>query len=276
MSNITFIIFTYNEEKRLSFIIRNFSKYGRICIMDGGSTDKTKEITLSMGAEFFARPESTKAYVETAENFEQIKSLVKTDWIYWGYADNFAPKALLEKLTGISRQDKIKYVLVPLYTYLWGNTQHYAQKGYAPFFFHKNYVDFSKNRIHGIGQFTGTKDEALTLPGKEEYALRHFSAYNLEKFVRGHLRYAETEAHDKFLTGQKFSVFRLLRAMFGYAWIFTKQNYKNGKLGFLIMLNYLFYRVMAYTRLYELENGITLESIEDNYSKKKEQLLKEF
>lgn len=276
MSNVTFIIFTYNEEKRLPFILRNFSKYGRVCVMDGGSTDRTKEVAQSGGASFFTRPKSLRPNVETIENFEFIKTFLNTDWIYWGYADNIAPKTLLDKLVEISRQDKISQVFIPLYTYLWGNTKRYAQKGYAPFFFHKDFIDFSGNYIHGIGKFTGSKEQILVLPSREEYALKHFSTYNIEKFVRGHIRYAEQEAQEKFQAGQKFSVWRLLRAILGYVWIFGKQNYKNGRLGLLIILNYIFYRVMTYTRLYELENGITLESIEDNYSKKKEQLLKEF
>lgn len=276
MSKITFVFFTYNEEKRLGFVLRNFSKFGRICIVDGGSTDRTKEIAQSFGADFFLRPPATGPYVETEANFNLIKTFLDTDWIYWGYVDNIAPKPLLNKLLEISQQDKIKQVLIPLYTYLWGNTEKYALKSYAPFFFHKDFVSFTGNHIHSIGKFLGTKEQILTLPSKEEYALKHFSTYNVAKFVAGHMRYAETEAQDKFQAGKKFSVWQLFRAMLGYTWIFGKYNYKNGKLGLLIILNYIAYRVMAYTRLYELEHGITLESIEENYAKKKESILAEF
>lgn len=244
--------------------------------MDGGSTDRTKEVAESMGASYFRRPENTKPNVETQENFEFIKTVINTDWIYWGYVDNIAPKSLLEKLTEISHQSKIKQVMIPLYTYLWGNTKHYALKSYAPFFFHKDFVDFKNNYIHGIGKFLGNRQQILKLPNKERYALKHFSTYNVEKFVRGHMRYAEQEALEKFQEGKKFSLWRLLRAMFGYALIFGREGWKSGKLGFLIVLNYIFYRVMSYTRLYELENNITLETIENNYSKKKEEILKEF
>lgn len=276
MSNITFIIFTFNEEKRLSFVLRNLSNYGQVCVMDDGSTDRTKEITESFGAFYFRRPPGTRPNVETVENFEFIKTFLKTDWVYWGYVDNLAPKNLLEKLKEVSQQNHYKQVMIPLYTYLWGNTKNYTLKAYAPFFFHKDFIDFNNNHIHGIGNFLGKKNQILTLPNKEEYALRHFSTYNLEKFVRNHLKYSETEAQEKFKAGQKFSLLRLLRALLAYFWYFGKNNYKNGKLGLLVLLNYLFYRVMTYTRLYELENGLTLENIEDNYSKKKEQMLKDF
>lgn len=276
MSNITFIIFTHNEEKRISYVIENFIRYGRVCILDGGSTDKTREITESMGAEFFLRTPSNVPGVETQENFNLVKQIMRNDWVYWGYADNIAPQTLVEKMVEISKQNKIKSVLLPLYTYLWGNTSHYALKSYAPFFFHKDYVDFSNNYIHGIGKFLGKSEELLKLPNKEEYALKHFSTYNIEKFVRGHMNYSEREAQEKYHRGSRFSLFRVFYAMLAYCWIFGRYSYKNGKLGILIILNYMFYRVMTYTRLYELEHNITLESIEENYSKKKENILIQF
>ena len=275
MNNITFIIFTYNEEKRLPFVLRNLSAYGRVCLMDDGSTDRTKEIAEAANASYFIRPKG-QINVETQVNLDFIKTFLQTDWIYWGYADNFAPKALLEKLAEISRQDNYKQVLIPLYTYLWGNTKNYAHKGYAPFFFHKDFVDFSKNHIHGIGQFKGSPEQILKLPDQESLALKHFSTYNVEKFVRNHMRYAEQEALEKFRAGQKFSLWRLFRAMLAYCWIFAKHAFRYGKLGLLIIFNYMAYRVMTYTRLYELERGITLETIESNYSKKKEEMLKDF
>lgn len=276
MTNISFIIFTYNEEKRISFVIRNFIKYGKVFIMDGRSTDRTKAIAESLGAHFFTRPPSDNPSVETKENFDFIKDIIDTDWVYWGYADNIAPKTLVEKMVEISNLEKYKYVLLPLYTYLWGNTDNYSLKSYAPFFFHKNYVDFTNNHIHGIGKFLGTKDQVLKLPSKEHLALKHFSTYNIHKFVHGYMKYSEREAQEKYAAGKKFSVVRLCIAMLAYLWIYGRFSYKNGKLGLLIVLNNMFYRVMTYTRLYELENGISLESIESKYSKQKENILRDF
>ncbi len=275
-SNITFIIFTYNEERRISYAIRNFIKYGEVILMDGGSTDKTQEISEKLGAKFFTRPKSSKPFVETEENFELIKSIIKTDWLYWGYTDNIAPKTLVEKMVEISNQDIIKSVNIPLYTYLWGNTNHYAHKSYAPFLYHKDYIDFKDNYIHGLGKFTGKKNQQIFLEDKEEYALKHFSVYVINKFVTGHLRYAETEAIQKFERGEKFSFIKMVASMIRYMFIYGRHCYKNGTLGFMIVLNYMFFRLMTYVKLYELENNITLESVEVKYGKKKDELLKEF
>lgn len=275
-SNITFILFTHNEEKRIPYVIKNFIKYGEVFILDGGSTDKTKEIAESMGAKFFVRPENKKPFMETEENFNFIKSIITTDWIYWGYTDNIAPKTLVEKMVEISQQNIIKSVNIPLYTYLWGNTTHYAHKSYAPFLYHKNFVDFTNNYIHGLGKFTGTNAQQIFLEDKEKYALKHFSTYSLNKFITGHLRYAETEAIQKFKKKEKFSLLKMFAAMMRYIFIYGKYSYKNGSLGVLIILNYAFYRLMVYTRLYEIEHDITLENVEKAYSIKKEKMLKEF
>lgn len=276
MSNITFVIFTYNEEKRIEPVIKNFIAYGDVVLMDDGSTDRTKEIADRLGARYVIRPKTKAILAENPEMYEFVKQHVKTDWIYWGFADILAPKSLLEKMTEVSLQDSAKQVLIPLYTYLWGNTDHYALKAHIPMFFHKDFIDFSGNHIHGMGRFTGSADQILKLPNREEYAMRHFSLYDATKFVSGHLRYAEIEAVEKHAAGKKFSVIRMLAAMIRYCWIYGRHCYRLGVLGLIIVLHYAFYRLMAYARLYELEHGITLETIEDNYRKEKERILEEF
>lgn len=275
MSTITFAIFTYNEEKRLPYVIRNFIDYGDVIILDGGSTDGTREIAEKMGAQFFIRPVNA-ANSENQENLNFIKNKMKNNWIYWGYADNIAPKKLVEEMVKISKQDKVRLVSIPLYTYLWGNTKNYALKSYGPFLFHKDSVDFTNNYIHGFGNIATSKEPKIYLEDTEEYALKHFSTYDLHKFVTGHLRYAEAEAAEKQQRGEKFSSIKMLAAMLRYCFIYGKYSYKNGVLGLIIVLNYAFFRLMTYARLYELENGITLEKIEDNYSIEKEKILKDF
>lgn len=276
MNNVTFVFFTYNEEKRLPFVLKNFKDYGRIIILDGGSTDSTKEVAEKAGATFFVRPTSIKANVETPEILNFIKERIQTDWIYWGYVDNILPKSLVEKMIDVIKEDKAKYVMLPMYTYLWGKTDSVALKSHGPFLFHKDYLDFSKNYIHGFGTFLGKEEELIFLENKPEYAVRHFSTYNINKFVGGHMRYADSEALEKFQRGQKFSLFKMFAAMIRYFFIYYKYSYKNGILGLLIALNYSFYRLMTYTKLYELENTISLETIEENYSIQKEKILEDF
>ncbi len=93
--------------------------------------------------------------------------------------------------------------------------------------------------------------------------------------MTGHLKYAEVEAEEKFKVGKKFSTIQMCAAMVRYKWIYIRSLQK-WPLGFLIILHYAFFRLMAYTKLYELEHGITLEKIEDTYRLMKEKMIKEF
>lgn len=273
--SITFILFTYNEEKRVAYAIKNFIKYGPVILMDGGSTDRTKEIAEGLGAKFFSRPASTRTAVETTTNLNFIKEHIDTDWIYWGYCDNTAPKSLVEEMCNVAERNHYKKVNLPLFTYLWGNIDNYAQKSHLPALFHKDYVSFDNNQIHSFGRFRGSEEEILTLPSTEAMSLKHFSTYNEAKYVAGYMRYGEEEARQKFDQGERFSMVKLLAAMARYMWIY-RLSLKSPRLGFLIMLNMAFGRLMTYTRLYEYEHGITLDSIEQNYSRKKEEMLKAF
>lgn len=272
-NNLSFIIFTYNEERRIEYVIRNLIKYGEVLLLDDGSTDKTKEVAEKMGAKVILRPKMK--VVENQEMLDFVKSVTKAEWIFFGCGDHAFSKRLLERMVEISEQDKIKYVQIPIYTYLWGDTKNVMQKGYTPRFFRRDYVSFSENRVHGMGEFLGAKDEILILPNKEEYAIRHYSTYNIKKFISSHLTYAEIEAQERFQDGRKFNFLRMLISMARYFFIYIKSGFKLGALGFLVAMSYSFFRFMMFFKLYELEHNINLEGIEENYSKSKEELLKE-
>ena len=275
MNKISFVIFTFNEEKRIEHVIKNFINFGEVLIMDDGSTDKTREIAEKFGAKFFIRPKTGKAYVENPEVFDFVKRTAGSSWIYWGHADQMMPKTLLKRLVEISNQEKIKYVFLPFYTYLWGDTDNIMLKGSYPVFFHKEYVDFSEEKIHGLGKFIGKDDEVLRLPDRLELAIRHYSLYDLNKFILGHLNYAKAEAQQKYDSGIKFNPVILLGAMFRYYAMYYKRAFRSGSKGLIVSLLNAFFRLMVYTRLYELENKMTLENIEENYIKEKDKIIKE-
>ncbi|KKQ40660.1 MAG: Glycosyl transferase, group 2 family protein [Candidatus Magasanikbacteria bacterium GW2011_GWA2_37_8] len=274
-TNITFLIFTYNEEKRIGFVIRNLIKYGEVLVLDDGSTDKTKEITEKLGGRFVVRPKLKIYYAENQEMFNFIKPLVNTDWVFWGYTDNFMPKSLLDKLVEITKSDIYKYVFLPINTYNLGKTDYPMEKGYSPRFFMKDYVDFSDNYVHGIGRFVGSADEVLKLPMEEKYSIRHFSVYDIKKFVTNHMRIADIEANERFVVKKRFSIFRMLVSMLRYFYIYYRNGYKNGSVGLISALSMSFFRFMMFARLYEIENNITIDSIENQYIIKKEEIIKE-
>jgi glycosyltransferase involved in cell wall biosynthesis len=274
MKNITFIVFAYNEEKRIEYIVKNCIKYGKVLILDGGSTDKTREISEREGATFILRPNVKSKFAENQEMYEFIKKNVDTNWIFWNFCDNLMSNSLLEKLVELSKQNKIKYVVFPLYTYLWGNTKKPAIKAKSPRFFMKDYIDFTNNHIHGMGTFLGKDDEILKLSMEEKNSVKHFSTYDLKKFIMSHLNYAEIEALEKFENGYKFSFFKMTKSIIKNFLYWYKDGYKNGLMGFMIAILYSFFQFMIFFRLYELENNLSLETIEESYAKEKEKMIK--
>lgn len=274
-SKITFILFSFNEELRIEYVVRNLVPYGEVLLLDGGSTDRTQEVAEKFGARFVTRPKIQTAHVETQEMFEFAKSLVKTEWIYWSYVDNLLPKTLLDKMQEISREDKYAYVYVPIYTYMWGETGVPMIKASYANFFKQDLMDFSQNRMHGVGKFTGSPAEILHLSNRLEFAIRHFSLYDVNKFVAGHLNYANAEAKEKFATGKKFSVGYMLGSMAHYFYLFYKRGWKAGTRGLMVGLLYAFFRLMVFVRLFELERGVTLESIEAEFVKEKKKIVAE-
>jgi len=273
--NISFIIFTFNEEKRIELLVRNLRPYGEVFLLDGGSTDRTKEIAESFGAKFVVRPKSEKVQVETQEMLEFAKTLIRTEWIFWSYVDNFLPKTLLEEITKISQENKYSYVYVPIDTYLWGESQVPVISASYSCFFKKDKVNFGENRIHGMGKFTGPKEEILHLPKNKDFSMRHYSLYDLTKFVSGHVRYASAEAEERFKDGKRFSIYYMFGSMARYFWLFYKKGWRAGVRGVYGALLYSFFRLMMAVRLYELEHGVNLETIEQEYQKEKLKIVKE-
>src|SRR3954463_10461127 len=103
-SNITFFLAAYNEGFRIEFPVRNLIKYGQVVILDGGSTDNTKEIAEKFGAKFYVRPKTDKPYADTEEVLDFAKSLCQTEWMYYSWVDNLLTKNLLEKMVELSHQ----------------------------------------------------------------------------------------------------------------------------------------------------------------------------
>jgi glycosyltransferase involved in cell wall biosynthesis len=277
MKNITFILFSYNDAHRIEYVIKNVLPYGEVIVFDDHSTDTTQAIVEKMGVPFIVRPKTKQPFIETEETFLFVKQHIKTPWLYWGWTDNLLTKNLLEKMVELSNQSRYVRIFLPVYTYMWGNINKPMMKAKYGCFFMPEHISFKGNYIHHFGETLGGRDKEFALPYDEDAAIYHFSLYNMEKFVIGHLRYANEEANYKLQSGsRKFSLFYTFGSMFNYFRLFyLNGGWKMGMIGFLNGLLFMFSRLMVATRMYELEHGITLEQQEAEYRKGKERILKE-
>lgn len=277
MQTITFVVFTYNEARRIEYVLRCFQPYGKILIMDNHSTDNTVEIAKKYGAEVHLHTWDGATHAENERTANNVLSKITTPWAYWAYADELLTKSLLQKLVEISCDEKKELVNIYRKNLHYGienlNFDSFGVR--SPRFFRKGSVDFTKNPIHSMGRYIGKPNAVVNLPMQDKYAIYHCSTYNINKFEAAHCRYSEIEAQSLFERETKCT-FKMLVIRPIYLFLkfyFIGGGRKHGYAGLIMIMQYFFYFFNVYAKLWEKQAGITLETIESNYDVVKDKLL---
>lgn len=115
------------------------------------------------------------------------------------------------------------------------------------------------------------------MPLEEKYYMHHLSVYNVKKFEQGYMKYSDIEAELKFKEGEKSSLFVLFVKIPAYFFIyfFWQGAWRNGKAGFIMVMQFMIYMFNTWAKIWEMENNITIPSIEKNYDLIREDILKE-
>lgn len=270
---ITFVVFTYNEERRIEYVLRCFQKYGKILVMDNHSTDNTAGIARRYGAEVCLHKHN--GWTEEEQVANNVLSKITTPWVYWGYCDEVLHKDLLDKLTEISQQDKYKLVVIPKRNLTYGIEDFVMlKKDTNPRFFRKGYISFKDNTIHQMGKFLGKKDEILYLNRKKEYSIFHCSTYNIEKYMNTVNSYSSIEAQQKIQVGEFFFIGLIIKPFYSFLkrYIFDG-NYKFGYSGFIMCMPYFIIEFLIAAKRWEAKNNLTINEIEERYDVIKEKII---
>lgn len=273
-SNITFVVFTFNEERRIEYVLRCFKDYGKILTVDNYSTDRTVEIAKNYGAEVYFY--KNIGWVEDEKEVEFVLNKVITDWIYWGSVDELCPKKLLEKFVEVSNQNKYRIVYAKRENMHYGLENLGLEHAYQVRLFMKGSIDFKGNRIHHFGKIVCLPDEILYLPKTDDYSVYHFSTYNVQKIEIACSKYSDIEAQHNLDNGIKFSLIKMSLTpikMFIKYYI-VNGGWKFGLHGLIMTAQYCFFRFNVMAKTWEKENNISLETIEQQYDKLKEEFLK--
>ena len=123
-SPITFVVFTYNEEQRIEWVIKNFSGWGPVLVVDSFSEDRTVEIAKSYGCEVLLH--KNHGWVEDNETVTKVKAAVKTAWIYWAFADEMVDESTLAAILKAARSGKFRIVNIIRKNYYYGKFCHNA------------------------------------------------------------------------------------------------------------------------------------------------------
>lgn len=272
-SNITFIIFTYNEEKRIEYPIRCFLPYGEVIISDDYSMDETVEIAKKLGAKVLKRKIHRAIFVENKEEVEFIFSHVKTDWVYWGFADTMISETCLDLYKKVSQDDRYKIIAQKLKTLLYNSHEYFNHLNITTRFFRRDSIDFSENTIHQMGKFTShvKPSEILYLPPIDEYSLYHFSTNTTESMISNMNKYSADHAQST----SKLSFLRMILWSISFFLMayFLNGGFRYGAEGFIVAVQYSLYPFIVYSKTYEKKYHLTSQSIEKNFIKNKKRLL---
>lgn len=273
MAEITFLVFTFNEERRLEHYLRNIQGWGRIVIIDNYSTDKTREIAARYTEHIYSF--RNPGYIENKETMDFALSKVDTQWVYLGYVDELLPKLLLEQLVRIAQEDRYKIVEIYRKNFMYGQEIFNYGKHHLRMFV-PGVVDFTGNIVHKLGKFLVPQHQIVKVPASDQTSLWHFSSYNTCRLELAHSRYAELEAKQRHeVLKQKFSGFRALWKLVFYFWgtYIGLGGFRGGWPGLFISIQIAYFKFSIEARLWEYDNGVSLEEIESRYDFLKESLL---
>ena len=266
---ITFVIFTFNEEKRIEWIIRNFNSYGKVLVVDNFSVDKTVEIAKSYGCDIFLN--KNKGWAEDFETTEKVKFEVQTEWIYWGSADEMMGQETLTKILEVIRSNEHDVITITRKNYFYGKFLHNAFTSYNNRIFKKSAIDFKGNKIHHFGKIAVDQSRVYKL--SNQYFIHHFISNTIETYINSINRYTTIEAEqcDNIARGVVrfiLFVFRSIIVDLG-----ARGGYKAGFAGvaftFILSFNYL----TSILKSREKDRGYTTGKIEAANDVHREHLL---
>lgn len=279
-NNITFVIFAYNEEKRIEYPIRNFIDYWEVIIIDNFSEDKTKEVAEKFWAKVYQY--KNQWYVETEEELEFVRSKVDTDYMTRTFADIMRDKNLLEKVIEITRQWNYDWIAANHKNYhYWFNNLTFGSLNSKWKEWFKLVCVYKKELIYcsGIIHYSLlNKCKKIFYVPRKIGKVHHFSTYNIQKITTNYNIYTDIESKMRFDDWQKVSFIKLFIKLFAFfiLYFFIEWWYKSGKAWLIMVIQMMIYFFNVWAKQRELENNVTLDSIENNYTNIKTKMLNDF
>ncbi|MGJ0300974.1 glycosyltransferase [Aliarcobacter cryaerophilus] len=273
MNNITFVIFTYNEEKRIERVIKNLKDYGTVLIADNQSTDRTQEIAKEYGCDIYIRTEKFE-FVESQEMMDKLSPVIKTDWLYWGFADEMLDIETLDEIIKIIATNNYDIISIDRKNYYHGKFCYDAFASRTNKIFKKGAIDFSNNVIHGFGKATVKEEKIYNLP--DNMFVHHFISNTVQSYLNTINRYTETEL--KFSHKDRGPLFHLvlqpIRTFLVH--FIIKKGYKAGFAGWNLTFIQIFYYIVKYIKISEQKNKLTAVEIEKRNDVFRDVILEKF
>jgi glycosyltransferase involved in cell wall biosynthesis len=266
-NRITFVLFTFNEEKRIERAILNFIPFGHILVVDNESTDATREIAQRHGCEILVN--KNPGWVEDEITVSRVKAAVTTEWIYWAFADEMVEADTVEAIFSAIESGRYDIVNVARKNYYYGQFCYDLFADRMNRVFKKDTIDFTGNKIHCFGQVV-PGSRICTIPGN--HFVHHFISNTAKAYLHVMDRYTDTESMEERVAP---SLTRLLLSgcKTFLLNVFVRRGYRGGMPAYFLVANMIYYRWLSGMKLYERKQGLDRTVIESKNDSVRDRIL---
>lgn len=253
MANLSVIILTKNEELFIERCIRSVLWAEEVLVLDCGSTDRTKEIAISLGAHVYEQQ-----WLGYSAQRDKAISLARNDWVFLLDSDEIVTPELAnsiqEAMASSSLDERNGYSVNrrgDFYGILMPNTSPPHRRLNFVRLFNRQYSAYDlAMKVHEDVRFSG---KAILLKGE----LIHWRALMMDDYITSANRYATLEAEALNQKGCKVSGSSLiLRPILRFLWCyFVHKEFLLGTRGLIHAMLLATREYIRYTKLWEMQNA---------------------
>lgn len=277
MINYTVILGTFNEEKRVELILKNFHGRANIVIFDNYSTDGTLEIArkytdniIQVGNKGWLAPEDVKF------RFDHVK----TDYVLIAYCGQFHPFPLIELYDKISSEKVYQGIAVYQQVYSYGRPcnaygRPLKNKNGAMMFFNKKMIDVLAGSIHDPFPLVGSHSSIYFPPKCGDFCVSTFRDDGCNRSEMKHTRYAEIDAAERYAQGERSGIIKIwiefIKHLVGC--LIWKGAMWQGAEGVINSIWRAYYFMSVQIRIWEFQKGYTQSNIHKIHADIRERFL---
>jgi (heptosyl)LPS beta-1,4-glucosyltransferase len=252
MVPLSVVILAKNEEAVIERCIRSVEWADEILVVDSGSTDRTRERALALGATVYDQP-----WLGYAGQRNKGIELAKYDWILMLDCDEILTPELTRSLQTVMQNDPKPEDVYSVNRR--GDFYGILLPNYLPRYRQLNFIRLF-NRNHSAYDPTMKVHEEIRYPGKAyllDGVLIHWRAYVMDDYISSVNRYANLEAevlHEKGVASNGWKI--ILRPLLRFVWCYViHREFLLGTRGLTHALLSAIAEYIRYVKLWELQTS---------------------